>query len=158
MRRRFAELLYEAMKTDDRVFLITADLGFRLWDRIKEDFPNRYANVGAAEQAAVGMAIGLAQEGKIPFVYSITPFLLYRPFELLRTYIDHEGIVVHLVGSGRDNDYERDGFSHWAVDASDILFSLERIQQYYPEDLANLEKVFAGILTSKSPTFLSLSR
>ena len=63
----------------------------------------------------VGMGIGMAMEGKIPICYSMTPFVLYRPFELIRTYIDHENITVKLIGAGRDKDYDWLGFSHWVI-------------------------------------------
>src|SRR5260221_5103862 len=82
----------------------------------------------------VGIACGLALEGKIPFVYSITPFLLYRPFELLRTYVDHEHIPIKLIGSGRDTDYKHDGYSHDATDVLTIINTLPNIVQYWPED------------------------
>ena len=81
MRRLFADTLYEQMKTNDRIWLLTADLGYKLWDQIRDDFPDRYLNVGAAEQAMLDIACGLALEGKIPFCYSITTFLIYRPFD-----------------------------------------------------------------------------
>ena len=90
MRRDFAKKIYDLMNKDDRIYLITADLGYGVLNDIRRDFPNRSTNVGSCEFLMVGMAIGLEQSGYIPICYSITPFLLYRPFELLRNYLNNE--------------------------------------------------------------------
>src|SRR3990167_9799062 len=121
MRGYFAYELYQAMKKDKDIWLIVGDLGYRVFDNHFQDFPDRCINTGAAEQSMMGIAVGLALEGKIPVVYSITTFLLYCPFETIRNYINHEQIPVKLVGSGRDRDYAHDGFSHWSEDAA-LLF------------------------------------
>ena len=122
MRGWFAYELYQHMKKDKNIWLIVGDLGYKVFDRHREDFPDRFINTGAAEQAMMGIAVGLAMEGKIPVVYSITTFLLYRPFETIRNYIDHEGWGVKLVGSGRNKDYAHDGFSHWSEDAYSFFY------------------------------------
>ena len=80
MRRCFADILYQHMARNKDIWVLTADLGYKMWDMIRDDYPKRFINVGASEQAMMGMAVGLALEGKVPIVYSITPFLLYRPF------------------------------------------------------------------------------
>ena len=87
MRRKFEEMLHNEMAINDKIVLITGDLGYGLWDRIKIDYPDRFYNPLAAEQLMVGMASGLAMDGYIPLVYSITPFVIYRPFELIRNYL-----------------------------------------------------------------------
>src|SRR4051812_20703988 len=99
MRKLFADWVFNLMPQDDRIFVLTGDLGYGMWDVVKKEFPKRFINVGSAEQAMVDVAIGLKLAGKIPVVYSITPFLLFRPFESLRTYINHEKIGVKMVGS-----------------------------------------------------------
>mgnify|MGYP003629310248 CR=1 FL=1 len=64
MRKKFSSLLYEEMAVNDNIVVLTGDLGYGLWDKIKLDFPDRFYNVGSAEQLMVGMAVGLAMEGK----------------------------------------------------------------------------------------------
>ena len=123
MRRDFAKLVYEEMKVNQDIYVITGDLGYGLWDKVKEDFPSRFYNVGSSEMAMMGMGVGLAMDGKIPYIYSITPFVLYRPFEMIRNYLDHEKIPVNLIGGGRDKDYGYLGFTHWAEEDMSILFS-----------------------------------
>src|SRR3990167_6992230 len=138
MRKLFAQELVKKAKRSKKIWLLVGDLGYGGWDEFFKEFPDRAINCGASEQAMLDIGVGLALEGKIPFVYSIPTFLIYRPFETLRTYINHENIPVQLVGSGRDKDYEKDGWSHDASDIKGFLDLLPNIQQYYPEDQHSL--------------------
>ena len=150
MRKKFASDLYELMKADENIVLITADVGYFFLDKIKADFTDRFFNVGAAEQVMMDIAIGMTLRGKIAIAYSITPFLLFRPFESIRNYIDREKIPVVMVGTGRGDEYE--GFSHYAGD-DDIIECFKNIR-FIEEDDFNLRE----ILYSKKPTYLNLKR
>ena len=156
MRKEFATFLHKEMSYNDNIVLLTGDLGYGLWDRIKIDYPDRFYNVMSSEQLMVGAATGLAMEGLIPLVYSITPFVLYRPFELLRNYLNHERIPVKLIGGGRDKDYGYLGFSHWAEEDIKILSTLENIQLYKPKKSSN--KIYKEFLYNEQPSYLNLSR
>ena len=153
MRRKFAIDLYELMKQDKNIVLIAVDLGYIAFDRIKSEMPDQFYNPGAAEQVALTMAVGLALSGKIPVVYTITPFLIFRPFEARRLYMDHESIPVILVGSGRSLDYSHEGFSHDASD-HEILKQFKNINFIVPENEFNLKE----IIYSGEPTYLNLKR
>jgi transketolase len=156
MRRELAKLLFDEMELNPNIYLITGDLGYGLWDNIRDTYPNRFFNVGSSEMAMMGMAIGLAMEGKIPFVYSITPFAIYRPFEMIRNYLDHEKIPVNIIGGGRDKDYGYLGFSHWAEEDIDILSNLPNIKLYKPKEF-NVD-IFKEFLYNKCPSYLNLSK
>jgi transketolase len=158
MRALFAKLLHEEMARNQNIFLLTADLGYKMWDKVRDDFPTRFVNTGAAEQAMLDMSVGLALEGKIPVVYSITPFLLYRGFETIRTYIDHETIPVKLVGGGRDDDYEHDGFSHWAFDDRQIMSVFKNIDMLHPTTKEEVMELFPSVIYGIRPTYLNLTR
>ncbi len=134
MRKTFSKILHELMEKDENIIFITADLGYGLWDTVRSSFPDRSYNVLSSEQLMLGMATGFALEGKISICYSITPFVLYRPFEFVRNYLDHEKIPVKLVGGGRDKDYGYLGFSHWADDDLKIYSCFENIVKYKPTD------------------------
>jgi transketolase len=152
MRREFARQLYELMQWDEHLFLVTADVGYGMFDAIRTDFPDQFLNVGAAEQVAMDIAVGLTLAGKRAIFYSITPFLLFRPFESIRNYVDHEQLPVILVGSGRGNEYEA-GFSH---DASDdlILKCLKNVVYLSP----NTDFSLREILEMNKPVYLNLKR
>lgn len=158
MRRTFADELLKQMKANENIYLLTGDLGYKMWDEVRNTFPKRFINTGAAEQALLDISCGLALEGKIPFVYSITPFLIYRPFETLRTYINHEKIPVRLVGGGRDKDYEHDGWSHDATDVNGFLDQFENIRQYWPEDKETVARMCRLMVERDEPSFISLKR
>lgn len=158
MRKLFGSLLFNEMKKNENIYLITADLGFGVLDKCKESFTERFYNTGAAEQLMIGIGIGLAENHKIPICYSITPFLLYRPFEFLRNYVNYESIPVKLVGSGRDKDYSHDGISHWADDDEQILSCLPNIQIFKPLSEKDLSKQFLEFLYSNKPSYLNLKR
>ncbi len=155
MRKLAKQLLYNAIEKDNNIIVITADLGYKMWDDIKKDFPNNFINVGAAEQLMIGMAIGLADSGKIPIAYSISPFLILRPFELLRTYVDHENIPIKLLGGGRGDDYKHDGYSHYEDQS---YYNFKNILSIYPVDNEDLTAKFNAFLYNGLPTYLNLTR
>ena len=158
MRRTFADELLKQAKTNHGIIVVTMDLGYKLWDEFQNELPDQFYNLGASEQSALGISVGLALQGKIPFVYSITPFLLYRGFETIRNHIDHEKIGVRLVGSGRDNSYEHDGFSHDASDAKKILSNFKNIQCYWPKNKEAVPDLVKVMIETNEPSFISLKR
>jgi transketolase len=158
MRKQFAHLLHTEMSSNPDIYLITGDLGYGLWDKIRDDYPDRFYNVGSSEMAMMGAAIGLAMEGKIPYVYSITPFAIYRPFEMIRNYLDHENIPVNIIGGGRDKDYGYLGFSHWSHDDKKIMNVFSNIISTWPKNDGELLDSFQFSLKKQSPTYINLKR
>lgn len=158
MRKLFAQLLHKEMLVNSDIYLITGDLGYGLWDSIQQDFPDRFYNVGSSEMAMMGTAIGLAMENKIPYVYSITPFAIYRPFEMIRNYLDHENIPVNIIGGGRDTDYGYLGFSHWSTDDKRIMGVFDNIYSTWPDSDIELDNAFKYSLTRKQATYINLKR
>ena len=160
MRRDFAKLLLTEMRKDEaeNIVLLTADMGYGLWDDVRKEFPERFFNVGSSEQLMIGMAAGMAMEDKIPVCYSITPFLLYRPFEFIRNLMNHEGIPIKLVGGGRDKDYGYLGFTHWAEDDITIMSTLPNIFLYKPKGPVELADIFARFIYNRAPAYLNLSK
>jgi len=152
MRKEFFEALYKEMAANKDIYFVTADLGYGLADQIKQDFGDRFINVQAAEQAMLGVGIGLALDGKIPICYSITPFLLHRPYEAIKLYLEGEGIPVKLAGSGRAKDYLHDGPSHFE---SNYPFNFDRV---LPENYESMESCLKEVLYNEKPVFISLQR
>lgn len=158
MRGYFAYELYQQMKVNDKIYLLVGDLGYKVFDAHFKDFPDRCINTGASEQAMIDMAIGLAYDGKIPFCYSITTFLLRRPYEAIKLYVDNEKIPIRLVGSGRDQDYHIDGPSHDSSDAKALLATLPNIRQLWPEKKEEIADMVTTMVNANEPYFISLRK
>ena len=158
MRRQFVDEISNLMKVDESIYILLGDLGFGLFDGLRKEFPNRCLNFGAAEQLMIGAATGLALEKKIPVCYSITPFLIYRPFEFIRNFLQGEGIPVKLVGSGRDKDYLNAGYTHHSGDVGSILDQLPNIEQFFPDNGLELSDSIKKFIYSNRPAFLSLRK
>lgn len=158
MRTLFGELLADSIQKDERIWLLTGDLGFGVLNKAREVAPDRSYNVGAAEQLMLGTAVGLTHNNKIPICYSITPFVIFRPYEWLRNYLNHEGAPVKLVGAGRDQDYGHLGFSHWAEDDEQALSAFPNIQIYKPNIKDELAEVWSDFLYNNKPSYLNIRR
>jgi transketolase len=158
MRREFFRVLYDLMKENPDIIALTGDLGYIGFDRIRDDMPERFYNVGAAEIAMLDIAVGMALSGKIPICYSITPFLLYRPFEVIRNYIDHEQIPVILIGSGREKDYEHDGFSHFAGDDWKFMTLFKGIECMWPYDKEAMTGMLKRAIRKGKPAYINLKK
>jgi transketolase len=156
MRRTFRDQLTIEMRENPKISLLVGDVGYGLFDDLRKEFPHRVINPGASEQLMIGMAVGMAMEEIIPVVYSITPFVLYRPFEFIRNYVNHENIPVKLVGSGRNDDYGVCGFSHYACEDMQVLSIFPNIKTFIPntKDDVNVKE----FLYNSSPSYMNLSR
>lgn len=158
MRACFAESVYKHMEKNKDIYVVVNDLGYKMWDKVRKEFPERFINVGAAEQTQVGVAIGLALSNKIPIVYSITTFLLYRPFETIRNYLHYDKIPVKLIGSGRDKDYIHDGISHWAEEDKEVMRILKNIKCFWPDRVDEIPELVDKMLKSSKPWYINLKR
>src|SRR3989339_861364 len=158
MRGWFAYELHRKMTDNNKIWLVTGDLGFGMFDKIKRDFPERFVNVGAAEQAMMGVSIGLAYQGMVPVTYSITPFLLYRPFETIRNYINRENVPVIMAGGGRGKDYGHDGFSHWSQEERKEMSLFSNIISKWPENKESIPDIIDVLFSNPRPYYINLRR
>jgi transketolase len=158
MKKAFFDALFKLMSTNKDIYLILVGLGYPRVDEFLKAYPDRAINSEASEQTALDIAVGLAYKGKIPIIYTITPFF-YRGWETIRTYINHENLNVKLIGAGRNDDYSKeDGYTHDATDMKWILATQGNIQQFYPEDIEEMKELLIEMIKIKKPHFLSLTR
>jgi transketolase len=121
MRAAFVSALHRLMDEDDRVVLLTADLGFHVLEPVFESHPQRVINVGVAEQNMAGVAAGLAHSGRIPFIYSIATFATLRGYEFIRNGAIVHGLPVRMVGIGGGFEYGAAGISHYALEDLGVM-------------------------------------
>lgn len=158
MRRAFVEALSDLAAQDERVFLLTGDLGFMVLERFAEDHPRRFLNIGVAEQNMVGLATGLAEAGFLPFLYSITPFATLRPYEQLRNGPVHHGLPVRLIGVGAGFDYGHAGSSHHAIEDLAVLRCLPGLRIELPADDAAATASLLRTWDSAGPVYYRLGK
>lgn len=116
MRTAFIDTLVEMARDDARIFLLTADLGWSVLEKFAQAYPDRFLNVGVAEQNLAGIATGLAQVGYVPFIYSIANFVTMRCYEQIRNGPVLHGLPVRIVGVGGGYAYGHAGPTHHALE------------------------------------------
>lgn len=158
MRAAFIKTLIEESKKNEDVMLLTGDLGFTVFEEFIEKFPERFINVGVAEQNLMGIATGLALSGKIVFAYSIATFATMRPFEQIRTDIASHGASVVVVGSGAGLSYGHDSITHHAVEDLNLMRAIPGITIFAPADPYEAEFVTKAAIKIKGPVYLRLGK
>ena len=134
MRAAFTATLLELAERDPRVLLLTGDLGFAVLEPFVDRFPERFFNVGVAEQNMVGLATGLAEAGYVPFTYSIATFASLRPYEFVRNGPALHELPVRVVGIGGAFDYGPNGISHFALEDLGVMRLQPRVTVVAPAD------------------------
>lgn len=134
MRAAFIQTLTELAAQDERILLLTADLGYLAIEPFADRFPDRFFNVGVAEENMLGVATGLADSGFIPFVYSIVPFAVLRPFEFIRNGPIMHRLPVRIVGVGGGFEYSHNGLTHFGVEDVGVMRTQPGIRVVAPAD------------------------
>ncbi|BBI36128.1 transketolase family protein [Cohnella abietis] len=158
MRTTFINTLLELARMDDRVFVITPDLGFSVLEKFREEFPNRFLNVGIAEQNAVGVAAGLAMSGKVVYVYSIIPFVTMRCFEQIRVDVAYMNTNVRLVGVGAGLSYGPQGATHHSLEDIAIMRALPNMTVCCPGDPIEVKEIVTQSLDYEGPMYIRLGK
>ena len=111
-RKTFIDTLIELAEKDDKIVLITCDVGFNYIEEFQKRFPDRFFNFGVTEQSTVIIASAMALAGYKPYVYSMINFVLFRPYEMVRNAVVKHGANVKLIGVKGSESYKFLGFSH----------------------------------------------
>lgn len=155
MRKEFGRTILELARNDQKIFLLVSDLGYGIFDKFREEFPNRFINFGICEQSIIGIASGMALEGLKPYVYTITPFLIERPFEQVKLDIDQQNVNVKLVGYA---DYPTQGPTHAELNAQILMSLLKNVKSYFPKDSLETRQFLLESYKSEAPAFINLKR
>ena len=153
MRRRFGKVISELATKDEKIVLIVGDIGYGVFDDFRKKYPKKFFNLGICEQSIIGFASGLALEGLKPWVYTITPFLIERPFEQIKLDINQQNVNVKLVGFA---DYPSLGPSHAELDAKKMMRLFKNIKSYFPKDGRETNLVVKLAYKRRGPVFISL--
>ena len=158
MRNEFIAGLVELAEADDRVMLLTGDLGFMVLEEFQTRFPDRFVNCGAAEQNMVGVATGLAEDGFVPFVYSIATFSTLRPYEFIRNGPALHDLPVRIVGVGGGFDYGHNGITHFALEDYAVMRAQPSVTTVVPADAAQARVALGATAALTRPVYFRVSK
>lgn len=158
MRDAFIEGIYERMKSNKRIFFLSADFGAPSLDKLRKNFKDRFINVGIAEQNLVNIAAGLALENYTVYAYAIAPFLTMRAFEQIRQNLSISSQInpvnVNLIGVGAGLSYELSGPSHHCLEDLSIMRVLPNFTVFSPSDGKLVREFVDYSLKVKGPKYL----
>lgn len=158
MRNTFLRTLCEEAERDDNIWLLCGDLGYSVLEPFMERFPNRFINVGVAEQNMIGVAAGLALSGKTVFTYTIGNFAFMRCMEQIRNEICYHNLNVKSVAVGGGFAYGSMGYTHHAIEDLAMLRVLPNITVVAPGDPVETELATRALCAARGPGYLRLGR
>jgi transketolase len=146
MRDIFLDSIWRAMADDKKIFLVSADFGSPVLDKIRADFPSRFVNVGIAEQNLINVSAGLALEDFTVFAYAIAPFITMRCYEQIRVSLALLSVVrpmnVNLIGVGAGYSYVVSGPTHQCYEDITLMRGLPNFQVLSPADHITAASIF----------------
>lgn len=158
MRAAFLKSLMTLAEQNSKLMLLTADLGFGLFESFIEKFPKQYLNVGVAEQNMLGVATGLALEGYTIFAYSIGNFATFRCLEQIRNDACYHGLNINIVSMGGGFSYGPLGMSHHATEDFGILRILPGLTILAPYDSWETEEATKALAAQEGVGYLRLEK
>lgn len=158
MRDAFFNEVYEAAKKDENVVILSADMGAPALDKFREDFGNRFFNVGIAEHDMIAIASGLTSEGKKVYTYAIAPFITSRCYEFTKLNAGLMKLPIKLVGIGAGFGYDDSGPTHFTTEDISIMRAIPNLEIYSPSDSVAAAGIAKLVNASKSPSYIRLDR
>lgn len=158
MRDVLLNRIWQAMSNDSKIFFLSADFGSPVLDKIRADFPDRFANVGVAEQNLINITAGLALEGYTVFAYAIAPFITMRCFEQIRVSLallsEVRPMNVNLIGVGAGYSYVVSGPTHQCYEDLTLMRALPNFRVLSPSDHVSAGALFDVCIQNKTPKYL----
>lgn len=155
-RGQFINKLTKYAKDDSRIHILTADLGFKLFDGFRNECPQQFLNVGVAEANMVSVAAGMALCGRNVFVYSMVPFVTSRALDQIRVDVSGHNVSVKLVGVGAGVGYGLEGMTHFALEDIGLLRAFPNMKIVCPADEWELDQLLPQVISSPTPVYLRL--
>jgi transketolase len=158
MRDVLLNRIWQAMGQDKKIFFVSADFGSPVLDKIRADFPDRFVNVGIAEQNLINISAGLALEGYTVFAYAIAPFITMRCFEQIRVSLallsEVRPMNVNLIGVGAGYSYVVSGPTHQCYEDITLMRALPNFQVLSPADDVSADALFDRCIGTMGPKYL----
>lgn len=158
MRNAFASEITSLAKSDSRIALLSGDIGNRLFDDFKQNFPDRFYNCGVAEGNMIGVAAGMASSGVKPIVYTIASFNTYRCLEQIKIDVCYHELPVIIVGVGAGLSYCANGATHQSCEDIAILRVLPNMKVVCPADSREVKASIKSALEDGGPVYIRLGK
>jgi len=158
MRNIFVKKLIERAKKNNNIYFLTADLGYNAFEIFKNKFPDRFINVGVAENNMIGIAAGLALLDKEVYVYSIVPFLVFRSLEQIRNNLCNTNLNVKIMGGGGGFSYGEQGISHNTSDDLSIMNTMPNLKVFAPGSKNETELMLDIMFKNIGPSYMRLGK
>lgn len=158
MRNAFAQAITELAIADDRIVLLSGDIGNRLFDDFKRRCPDRFYNCGVAEANMIGVAAGLAMCGLRPVCYTIAPFITYRCIEQIRVDLCYHRLPVTIVGTGAGLAYASLGGTHHSCEEVGMLRLLPEMTVLAPADAMEVRALLSATFDQQQPTYMRIGK
>lgn len=158
MRNTVINSITKKAARNKNIFLITGDAGFGVLDEFSAKYPERFLNLGVAEQNMISFGAGLGLVGFRVFIYNIVPFVLYRCYEQVRNDICYQAIPVTLIGIGSGLTYSPQGMTHYSVEDIALARTLPNLTVMSPADPVEAAKCVEYSFKSKAPVYIRLAK
>jgi transketolase len=158
MRNAFAEEILEIARQDERLIVLSADIGNRLFDKLKAEFPSRFYNTGVAEANNISVAAGLAASGFRPVCYTITPFITYRCYEQIKIDVCYHEMPVVVVGTGSGLSYASLGATHHSCEDIAVMRALPGIHIAAPADALEVKACLRAAFNLGKPAYIRIGK
>ena len=158
MRNAFVNTIIDEVPNRDDLFVISGDAGLGVFDDFKTRHPDRFLNLGAAEQNMIGFAAGLALSGFKVMVYNIIPFVLYRCYEQVRNDICYQDLPVILAGIGSGLTYSPQGMTHYSIEDVAIARTMPNLAVISPIDPVEARLAARYALEADTPVYVRLAK
>jgi len=152
------DMVYELAKKDPRIFFIGSDLGTEVLKNFKQEMPGRFLMEGISEQHLIGMAAGLAAEGKVVYLNTIATFLTRRCFEQIVLDLCLHKTNVRLISSGGGIVYAPLGPTHLAIEDIAILRVIPNMTILAPADAEEMRRLMPATVDYPGPIYIRLGK
>ncbi len=158
MRDAFFDALYPLFEQDKNAIIITADNGAPSLDKFSENLPSQFFNVGIAEQQLIGLAAGMALEGKKVYTYAIAPFVTLRCLEQNKLDMCAMNLPIVNLGVGAGYAYDIMGPSHHTMEDISVMRALPNLEIYSPSDSISAASLAELSFKNPSPQYIRFDR
>jgi transketolase len=158
VRTTLVDNLEKMAEKNGDIFILTGDLGFKLFDGFKAKHPIRFYDMGIAESNMIGVASGLSLCGKNVYCYSIIPFLVMRAYEQIRIDVAYHNLNVKLIGVGGGVTYGMEGFTHFGLEDFALMRALPNMTVVAPADPIEASQLASISVNYPGPLYMRLGK